>query len=120
MASVASKEADGVMGPCLCNGAKCNRGHGWIMGKIQDLAGNFHSGLHNVTVCSEFPDDLMEWDVEDGVFLPPPPPGIRSIETMKGFMEVFRGTDKDLQKADRAMQVSESRMKGEKHWSESL
>lgn len=61
----------------------------------------------------------MEWDVEDEIFLPPPPPGITSIETMKGFMAHFKDTDKDLQKADRTMQVSEARMEGRKHWSES-
>ena len=99
------------MGPCLCNGAKCNRGHGWIMGKIQDLAGNFHSGLHNVTVCSEFPNDLMEWDVEDGRFLPPPPPGLR-IETMKRFLnsEGARGGADDIQNTDKAMKASERAM----------
>jgi len=96
-------------GPCPCKGTVCNRGYGWIMGKIQDLAGNFHSGRHNVRVCDSYPEDLMEWDVEDGIFLPPPPPGITRIETMKGFMESFKGTDKDLQTADRAMQASESR-----------
>ena len=77
------------------------------MGKIQDLAGNFHSGRHNVEVCSLFPDELMEWDVEDGIFLPPPPPGINNIETLKGFMKEFKGTTKDLQKTDRAMAASE-------------
>tara|TARA_Y100000004_G_scaffold168924_1_gene202757 strand:+ start:2868 stop:3215 length:348 start_codon:yes stop_codon:yes gene_type:complete len=106
-------------GPCPCKGTVCNRGYGWIMGKIQDLAGNFHSGRYNVLVCDSYPEDLMEWDVEDEIFLPPPPPGITSIETMKGFMTHFKGTDKDLQKADRTMQVSEARMEGKRHWSES-
>jgi len=95
-------------GLCPCKGTVCNRGYGWIMGKIQDLAGNIHSGRHNVTVCDSYPEDLMEWDVEDEIFLPPPPPGITSIETMKGFMSRFKGTKKDLQTADRAMQASEA------------
>ncbi len=95
------------IGPCHCGGTVCNKGFGWIMGKIQDLAGNFHSGRHNVEVCSLFPEELMEWDVEDGIFLPPPPPGINNIETLKGFMKEFKGTTKDLQKTDRAMAASE-------------
>lgn len=94
-------------GPCHCQGTVCNKGFGWIMGKIQDLAGNFHSGRHNVEICDMFPEELMEWDAEDGMFLPPLPPGISNLDTMKGFMGHFKGTGKDLQTANKTEQVSE-------------
>ena len=93
-------------GPCPCQGTLCSKGFGWIFAGISDLAGNFHSGRHSVSVCGMFPEELMEWDGEDGMFLPPPPPGM-SIETMKGYMNIFRGTDKDLQKASSAAAASE-------------
>tara|TARA_R100000231_G_scaffold131138_1_gene103048 strand:- start:411 stop:782 length:372 start_codon:yes stop_codon:yes gene_type:complete len=94
-------------GPCPCGGTICNRGFGWVMGKMQDLAGGFHSSRHNVEVCEMFPDELKEWDGEDAIFLPPPPPGINNIETLKGFMKDFRGTDKDLQKGNQGIKSSE-------------
>lgn len=94
-------------GPCPCGGTLCNKGFGWVMGKIQDLAGGFHSGRHNVTICEMFPEELMEWDAEDGMFLPPPPPGISNIETLKGFMKKFKGTSKDLQKGDAGIKATE-------------
>ena len=94
-------------GPCHCQGTVCNKGFGWIMGKIQDLAGGFHSGRHNVEVCEMFPEDLMEWDAEDAIFLPPLPPGMSNMNTMKGFMKRFKGTDKDLQKGSKAIAASE-------------
>jgi len=108
-----SMETEEPIGPCLCHGEICNRGFGWIMGKIQDLAGDYHSGLHNVEVCDMFPQHLKEWDVEDGIFLPPTPPGIMSIDTMKGFMKIFRGTGRDLQ-GTKDSTIKRSMREGEK------
>jgi|11_taG_2_1085331.scaffolds.fasta_scaffold72511_2 hypothetical protein len=108
-----SMETEEPIGPCLCHGKICNRGFGWIMGKIQDLAGDYHSGLHNVEVCDMFPQHLKEWDVEDGIFLPPTPPGIMSIDTMKGFMKIFRGTGRDLQ-GTKDSTIKRSMREGEK------
>ena len=99
--------AEEPQGPCPCGGTLCNNGFGWRMGKMQDLAGGFHSSRHNVEVCEMFPEELKEWDVEDEIFLPPPPPGINNIETLKGFMKEFRGTDKDLQKGNKGIKSSE-------------
>ena len=96
------------IGPCPCKGTLCNNGFGWIMGKMSDLRGGSHSSKHNVAICSEFPEDLMEWDAEDGIFLPPPPPGM-SIETIKGFMGIFKATEKDLQKGDSGAVSSEKK-----------
>ena len=48
------------IGPCPCKGTLCNKGFGWIMGKMSDLRGGFHSSKHNVAICSEFPDDRGE------------------------------------------------------------
>ena len=99
------------IGPCPCAGTVCNNGFGWIMGKMSDLRGGFHSSKHNVAICSEFPEDLMEWDAEDGRFLPPPPPGLR-IETMKRFLnsEGAGGGADDIQNTDKAMKASERAM----------
>ena len=74
---------------------------------MQDLAGGFHSSRHIVEVCEMFPEELKEWDVEDEIFLPPPPPGINNIETLKGFMAEYRDTDKDLQKGNKGIKGSE-------------
>ena len=95
-------------GPCPCGGTVCKNGFGWIWGSIQDLAGNIHSGRYDVKVCEMFPEELMEWDAEDGMFLPPPPPGM-SIESIKGFMGIFKDTDKDLQKGDSGVVASEKK-----------
>ena len=94
-------------GPCYCQGTVCNNGFGWIMGKIQDLTGGFHSGRHVIEVCDMFPNEMLEWDAEDGLFLPPLPPGISNIETMKGFMTKFKGSAMDLQQGNAAIKSSE-------------
>mgnify|MGYP003117237832 CR=1 FL=1 len=96
------------IGPCTCGGTVCNRGFGWIMGKMSDLAGGFHSSKHNVSVCQLFPEDLMEWDVEDEIFLPPPPPGL-GIKTLKRFMlsKGKSGDADDIQNTDASMKKSE-------------
>ena len=96
-------------GPCPCGGPVCNNGFGWAFGDIHDLAGNIHSGRYDVRVCERFPEELMEWDAEDGIFLPPPPPGM-SIESIKGFMGQFKDTKKDLQKGSGGIQSSEKKM----------
>ena len=57
--------AEEPQGPCPCGGTICNKGFGWLMGKMQDLAGGFHSSRHNVEVCEMFPEELKVWDVED-------------------------------------------------------
>jgi len=93
-------------GPCPCGGSVCKNGFGWVFGKIHDLSGNIHSGRYDVKVCSLFPLDLLIWDVEDEIALPPPPPGL-NIETLKGFMGKFRGTEKDLQRGDSGISTSE-------------
>ncbi len=93
-------------GPCPCGGTICKNAFGWIWGSIQDLQGNMHSGRYDVKVCEMYPQELMEWDAEDGLFLPPPPPGM-SIESIKGFMGTFKGTEKDLQKGDSGIVTSE-------------
>jgi len=105
--------AEEPQGPCPCGGTICNKGFGWLMGKMQDLAGGFHSSRHNVEVCEMFPEELKEWDVEDEIFLPPPPPGIMSIDTMKGFMKIFRGTGRDLQ-GTKDSTIKRSMREGEK------
>ncbi len=96
------------IGPCPCGGTVCNRAFGWIMGKMSDLRGGFHSSKHNVSVCEMFPEDLMEWDVEDERLLPPPPPGLR-IETLKRFLDSkgSRGGADDIQNTDAQMKASE-------------
>ena len=72
------------------------------------MAGNIHSGRYDVKICPMFPDELMEWDSEDEMLLPPPPPGM-SIESIKGFMGIFKDTEKDLQKGDSSAVASEKK-----------
>ena len=83
------------IGPCPCKGTLCNNGFGWIMGKMSDLRGGCPSRKHNVAICSEFPEDLMEWDA-----------------AMKRFLnsEGARGGADDIQNTDRAMKASERAM----------
>ena len=79
------------IGPCPCKGTLCNNVFGWIMGKMSDLRGGFHSSKHNVAICSEFPEDLLGWDAEDGSFRPAPAPRAEDRDD-EAFLELGRCT----------------------------
>lgn len=91
-------------GDCECDGKACKNGFGWIYSDIRDLSGNMHSGRMEIYVCPEYPDNLKVFDESSGNYYPPLPPGIRSLDTLKGFM---KDVGEDLQKAHGEFRESE-------------